>query len=1032
MREYLSIFVVVILVLSGLGAVVIADDNTDVETEIFTIVISSPIIKKSDNNYVEVSFEDTLLYLMKSGQPMLPKVVKMVELPFGIRNVKVEVTPINIQEYEIEGEIRPAPAPMSLSTVSNNVVMTPEKDEQVYGSGEPYPSTWFSYSLGCGLNAFSERVTHVAIHVFPVQYVPIAGKLSVAGSINIRITYENPKMNMLSMSFDEYDMVIIAPSVFTDDLQRLVDHKNSFGVNTFLKTTEEIYSEFSGVDKPEKIKYFIKYAIETFGVKYVLLFGGLDSLVFAIPRDDINQGSKDWLVPVRYNNLFDNPEHPLEAEAVFDPGVISDLYYADIYKEGGVFEDWDPNGDGVFAAMSRPGVENDTGIDMYPDVYVGRLACRNKREAKIVIEKIINYEQNPADPSWFNKMVVISGDGFLDQEDIDFQWDTNGLADGDYTIYAQSKNEDDKLGNIDTVMVTLDRSVESSITFTHDDHLIVNYVYPNDPVAEITSPSNGDILGNTDFFYEPKENKAYCNEFMGWANVSFEDGIMHIRGKTYDPRPYGVLTDIHVWIENNDDEMVFSEWKYGFEMYYEGEWITGERLLRGKGGALYYMPEDFEKILLWTSNGLFTGQQDVIDALSQGSGFVFFSGHGSPQSWGDHYPGVPGNRGHGSISGLNTIDYSGDLPIFPMNKLSNTDKPAVLVVGGCHNSQFNVSFLTSALPSLFSSMWTYWPVPECWSWWLVTLPKRGAIATIGNTGLGYGTLGGDCTIGGFDGGISLDFFRHYGELGYDILGEAYGQTITTYINTFDMEEDDHIKSVQQWVLLGDPSLKIGGYSSNQKLNTYINYDGTMINPGESLQLQAYAFDGIRPYTYSWDLDNDGVYDDATGEIVEDYHWDSSDVYWVSVKVTDSDGNEAFYDTIVDVQAQTPSKPSRISGSSSGKTGKQYTYTINSSNPNSDELYYLIEWGDGEYSGVTPEDIVNKKPITHMWNSPENYEIKVKAIDAYAQQSEWSDPLRVSISKNKATNTDPLFQRFLQQHSDLFPILHRLLQHVLKL
>jgi hypothetical protein len=45
-----------------------------------------------------------------------------------------------------------------------------------------------------------------------------------------------------------------------------------------------------------------------------------------------------------------------------------------------------------------------------------------------------------------------------------------------------------------------------------------------------------------------------------------------------------------------------------------------------------------------------------------------------------------------------------------------------------------------------------------------------------------------------------------------VLGDAYAQTLISYINTFDMGEDDHIKSLQQWVLLGDPTLMIGGYS----------------------------------------------------------------------------------------------------------------------------------------------------------------------------------------------------------------------------
>ncbi len=60
----------------------------------------------------------------------------------------------------------------------------------------------------------------------------------------------------------EYDLVIIAPAAFTTDLQTLIDHKNNHDVKTILKTAEEIYEEYTGVDEPEQIKYFIKDALK--------------------------------------------------------------------------------------------------------------------------------------------------------------------------------------------------------------------------------------------------------------------------------------------------------------------------------------------------------------------------------------------------------------------------------------------------------------------------------------------------------------------------------------------------------------------------------------------------------------------------------------------------------------------------------------------------------------------------------------------------------------------------------------------------
>lgn len=631
-----------------------------------------------------------------------------------------------------------------------------------------------------------------------------------------------------------YDLVIIAPSVFFDDLQPLIKHKKDTGIKTILKTTEEIYDEFEGRDKPEQIKYFIKYALDEWNVSYVLLVGGLKSRLWAIPRENQNYGSKHWYLPVRYTNMFDNPKYPLltiNDEHSQDPGVISDLYYADIYDSFRNFSSWDTNNDGVFAAMNHPdkNITDDLGIDLEPDVAVGRLACMSRREVKIVVNKIIQYETETYGKEWFNKIMVFSGDGFLDQQPLDFIWDTKGLKDGKYKIEAQAVGSDGFGGQIDTVTVTLNKSVKTSITHNHDEHLRINE-YPSKAVVEITNPTTGDILGNTDFEADPVKDlgyrNAYDNEFTGWANITYVDEVMYIRGKTYHPAPYGVKTDVHVVIYNEEGETVYDEWKYGFECYAEGEWVTGEKLLKGRGGALYYMPETFEKDIYWASNGRLKNTKDVVEALSQGCGFAFFSGHGSPNVWADHLPGIPGDRANGSFDGLYVAGLQPypkfiNFPVFPMYKLKNKEKLPIVVVGGCHNSQFNISLIPSIMsyPKILfgkdTKMWTYGaPITECFNWRLISLPNRGAIATIGNTGLGYGRVGNDSTNGGGDAWISIEFFKQYGTNGHTILGDTFSETIRSYILTFkpdmDVLEEGHAKTVQQWVLLGDPSLRIGG------------------------------------------------------------------------------------------------------------------------------------------------------------------------------------------------------------------------------
>ena len=189
---------------------------------------------------------------------------------------------------------------------------------------------------------------------------------------------------------DEYDMVIISSREFADQIQPLIDHKNSHDVQTIFKAVEDIYQEYEGRDNPEQVKYFIKYAKENWNIDYVLLIGG--------PKGNTNS----WYVPVRYVELDDGAGRGTQ--------YISDLYYADIYKNDDEFEDWDRNGDDIIAQW--PGDK----FDLYPDVYIGRLPCRIPDEVSIVVQKIISYENNAYGQPWFNKMVAIGGDTFPEYE----------------------------------------------------------------------------------------------------------------------------------------------------------------------------------------------------------------------------------------------------------------------------------------------------------------------------------------------------------------------------------------------------------------------------------------------------------------------------------------------------------------------------------------------------------------------------------------------------------------------------------------
>ena len=187
------------------------------------------------------------------------------------------------------------------------------------------------------------------------------------------------------------DLLIISPSRFLKSLQPLVDHKNQHGVRTKLVSLNLVYNRvIFGNDKAEKIKLFIKNAIEESGIKYVLLVGG-----------KFGQFNHWWL-PVRY----------VYTGCKFESHFLSDLYYADIYDSEGNFSSWDQNKDGKYSEWVQGEQPEDKYLDLRPDIAVGRLPCRTNFEVKIMVNKIINYEKTTYGKSWFKKIVAVAGDTY--------------------------------------------------------------------------------------------------------------------------------------------------------------------------------------------------------------------------------------------------------------------------------------------------------------------------------------------------------------------------------------------------------------------------------------------------------------------------------------------------------------------------------------------------------------------------------------------------------------------------------------------
>jgi glucose/arabinose dehydrogenase len=118
--------------------------------------------------------------------------------------------------------------------------------------------------------------------------------------------------------------------------------------------------------------------------------------------------------------------------------------------------------------------------------------------------------------------------------------------------------------------------------------------------------------------------------------------------------------------------------------------------------------------------------------------------------------------------------------------------------------------------------------------------------------------------------------------------------------------------------------------------------------------------------------------------------------------------------------QNPEKPI-ITGPSNGLPDEIYTYKFTSTDPNDDNLFYFINWGDGnceEWIGPFPSG--EEISINHSYEKRGSFLIKAKSRDINNLESKWEEKnVRIPKTKNYPTN---LF-------SELFRILLKLFQMI---
>jgi len=211
------------------------------------------------------------------------------------------------------------------------------------------------------------------------------------------------------------------------------------------------------------------------------------------------------------------------------------------------------------------------------------------------------------------------------------------------------------------------------------------------------------------------------------------------------------------------------------------------------------------------------------------------------------------------------------------------------------------------------------------------------------------------------------------------------------------------------------SVYLGCFSNDNKLhsNCFINNQLNAYDAGDNTWDDGYPSGGN--YWSNFDEPSEGAYDQYSGPNQDVTHSDGivDTPYYIP-----GGSNQDRYPLMY--LWGPPNKPSRPTGPAVGRTGREYTYSTSSVDPNDHRIQYGWDWdGDKVVDEWTKlYDSGKTVSASHSWDHGNSYELCVKAMDEYGTESDWSDPLAISIPKNRLPD-NMSFLQFFRKSIDRF-------------
>jgi C1A family cysteine protease len=180
-------------------------------------------------------------------------------------------------------------------------------------------------------------------------------------------------------------------------------------------------------------------------------------------------------------------------------------------------------------------------------------------------------------------------------------------------------------------------------------------------------------------------------------------------------------------------------------------------------------------------------------------------------------------------------------------------------------------------------------------------------------------------------------------------------------------------------------------------------------------------------SYSWDFGDGST---AQGKQVT-HSFSQLGAYPVTLTVTDG-ANQSDTDaiTVWIQESNTPPEKPSIYGKNEADKSKRQTYNFTAIDPEGNDLYYYIDWGDGSLEEwIGPFKSGEIISIKHRFENGGIFTIRAKTRDVFNDESPWST-IEVHLSKLKIVQNQPynIISNFIKEsYPNFFKILTRVIE-----